>query len=881
MPGILPMKVIKVGSACQSRIAQACDRCRSKKIRCDGIRPSCTQCTNVGFECKTSDKLSRRAFPRGYTESLEERVRILEAEVRDLKDLLDEKDEKIDMLSRMHARSPAAFSTARRPSIHSPGSSDVREESQEKEETFKVQQAPLLLDDLNRDSYFVGSSSGRTLVEAFKQKAQETGRLSTDINSSAFFGAGARPTSTHPKRIVSFKAPPRLVSDQMINIFFQEWAPLFPILHRPTFLSLYEQYVASPDTMSDKKSIAQLNLVFGIAALSSDPRDGQDVESFEAQWQSAVESFLMDNDVATLQCLVLAQIFCLLRADYSRVLKYKGLAVGLSQRLGLHQSQKRFALDALTSETRKKLFWSLYTVDCLSAAHLGLPKLIREEDVHCEYPVDADDEYVTEKGFLPTLPGEYTKLSSALALFRLSRILSKVLTDLYPGSASHDISFRTIASLSDELEDWQANLAPHLKLTFAQDKPSTNVTSSRSPVLSLVYHHIRALVYRPAVVANLGDKGSSAVVAVGDACKHIVQIVELLDERKLSFSFCLNRNEVLVQAGFGLLFQTLTLAREGKLIKDSNRLVCSVMDMLERGNAAGYAEFRRVGCGIVAVPQVEQMPAPPLSRHNSEGHMGAPLDTFRATQKSLKALAARFSPSMMKNARQDQEPRRATLPALSPSVGAHANASLTSLSSIRSEPPVARSEPTLSPLSHRASFSMPNKRRPSQPTPQHQQQQQQQQQRNIDYLSFANDPLASYALQNNQGIKTEVSTSDWERLLSSLDNGQTNIYDTIYGGPPADALVDVAPQSANTDNSNVTWSPNVWNWSAYSSEAPPPQSVLSFSDESLTSGEEFSTGACDYGSTPGSDRLYPGIMIPGDYDSTTGLTGLDATYCGL
>jgi hypothetical protein len=58
----------------------------------------------------------------------------------------------------------------------------------------------------------------------------------------------------------------------MINIFFQEWAPLFPVLHRPTFLSLYEQYVASPETMVDKKSIAKLNLVFGIAALSSDVR---------------------------------------------------------------------------------------------------------------------------------------------------------------------------------------------------------------------------------------------------------------------------------------------------------------------------------------------------------------------------------------------------------------------------------------------------------------------------------------------------------------------------------------------------------------------------------------------------------------------------------
>lgn len=163
MPGILPMKVIKVGSSAQSRIAQACDRCRSKKIRCDGIRPSCTQCLNVGFECKTSDKLSRRAFPRGYTESLEERVRALEAEVRELKDLLDEKDEKIDMLSRLHSHSPQSNSGPRRTSP-SPSPCEPRAESQEKDEVFKIHQSPQLLDDENKDAYFVGSSSGRTLV---------------------------------------------------------------------------------------------------------------------------------------------------------------------------------------------------------------------------------------------------------------------------------------------------------------------------------------------------------------------------------------------------------------------------------------------------------------------------------------------------------------------------------------------------------------------------------------------------------------------------------------------------------------------------------------------------------------------------------------------
>ena len=75
---------------------------------------------------------------------------------------------------------------------------------------------------------------------------------------------------------------------------------------------------------------------------------------------------------------------------------------------------------------------------------LGLPKLLKEEDVHAEYPSDTDDEYVTEKGFQPTLPGEYTRLSSALALFRLSRILAQVLEKGYPAASTHELSLQLL-----------------------------------------------------------------------------------------------------------------------------------------------------------------------------------------------------------------------------------------------------------------------------------------------------------------------------------------------------------------------------------------------------------------------------------------------------
>lgn len=122
-------------------------------------------------------------------------------------------------------------------------------------------------------------------------------------------------------------------------------------------------------------------------------------------------------------------------------------------------------------------------VHSFTAATLGLPKLLKEADVQTEYPSDADDEYVTEKGFQPTLPGESTRLSSALALFRATRVLARVLEKNYPATSSYELSLQQMESLEVELDEWYGDLPSHLRLTFVQDKPSTDVTSSRSPLL--------------------------------------------------------------------------------------------------------------------------------------------------------------------------------------------------------------------------------------------------------------------------------------------------------------------------------------------------------------------------------------------------------------
>lgn len=88
-------RTIEVGSSKSTRVAQACDRCRAKKTKCDGKQPSCSNCEAIGIKCIVSDKLSRRAFPKGYTETLEERIRQLEAENSRLSGVIDLRDEQI------------------------------------------------------------------------------------------------------------------------------------------------------------------------------------------------------------------------------------------------------------------------------------------------------------------------------------------------------------------------------------------------------------------------------------------------------------------------------------------------------------------------------------------------------------------------------------------------------------------------------------------------------------------------------------------------------------------------------------------------------------------------------------------------------------------
>ena len=107
---------------------------------------------------------------------------------------------------------------------------------------------------------------------------------------------------------------------------------------------------------------------------------------------------------------------------------------------------------------------------------------MKDEDILAEFPTDVDDEYINNEGISGT-PSDNASISSALALFKCSRILANVLDSVYPVVLSQEQSFRRLRELEDELDSWKSDLPAHLRLEFANGVPAVTVVNSRSPLL--------------------------------------------------------------------------------------------------------------------------------------------------------------------------------------------------------------------------------------------------------------------------------------------------------------------------------------------------------------------------------------------------------------
>lgn len=113
-------------------------------------------------------------------------------------------------------------------------------------------------------------------IDTVKQYLKDSGRYTIEFETERFFQGQSvfnmMDTMLQPEGL---KPPPRLLSDHLLVSYFQEYHPLFPVLHRPTFLSTYEKLVSQDSSMLASLAahdIAKLFLVFSVALYQQDVR---------------------------------------------------------------------------------------------------------------------------------------------------------------------------------------------------------------------------------------------------------------------------------------------------------------------------------------------------------------------------------------------------------------------------------------------------------------------------------------------------------------------------------------------------------------------------------------------------------------------------------
>lgn len=311
----------------------------------------------------------------------------------------------------------------------------------------------------------------------------------------------------------------------------------------------------------------------------------------------------------------------------------------------------------------------------------------------------------------------------------------------------------------------------------------------------------------------------------------------------MSFSFCLNKNELLLLSGFGLLFQSLDLDRKGKLIQDSQRLMCSIIEILERNAAMGAAEFKKVACAMISVEKLQkgaQGSEGTVARRKSEGNMAAPKESLKLARK-LQTIASRCSTGNLAVVkRESSNGRRSTAPTLSTGqlTGYDRSTSQNSVSSRLSDqmPQHEYSRRTNTPsLRQNPPSKLPN----------------------LDYLSF-NDPTPS---PNNMspGSSRPFKAPDLvnQQMQPPLDGPfpSEDVFSS-YASPPPSA--------------DFGWCSELWDMPSNVGNQPDvSQGRVSFSEEDLTSGEELSS--CDMGPD------FQGLGLPGA-DGLVELEGLDGNF---
>ncbi|TRM66698.1 fungal-specific transcription factor domain-containing protein [Schizophyllum amplum] len=493
---------------------RACDKCRKKKIRCDGMQQGTSQCSNCaanGSDCTYEDPHKKGDISPSYVESLERRLERAEALLKqfcpgtDILAQLDD-DASISQLQPISDPSPLAADLT----SGAPPAGAFQHESADSSfhitEFFKKMQ---LGENVMR---FWGNSSGVMLLKnavhfksAISEKEEEHWASSVlgmrrPMFWHQFPWEDIHDVSQHPK----YSFPPDDLTLSLVEFYFTEINSFMPLLHRPTFIG----QIAAQRHLTDDNFAPILLLVCAIGArFSEDPRvivEGTNSwHSAGWQWFHQVQhrqrSIFVPPTLYDLQFCVLTVHFLQPTSAPQACWTVIGTGIRMAQDAGAHRRRSRDSIPIAEDEPWKRAFWSLIAMDRAASSAIGRPCATQEEDFDLEYPIECDDEYWDHpdpnKAWKQP-PGRPSWITYFVTKLRLCMLTARCLKSIYSINPSTNSGEQQeiVAELDSSLNEWVSTIPNHLRWNSDQQDPQF---LGQSVDLYSVYYLLQILVHRP------------------------------------------------------------------------------------------------------------------------------------------------------------------------------------------------------------------------------------------------------------------------------------------------------------------------------------------------------------------------------------------------
>ncbi|KAM0274405.1 hypothetical protein ACHAQH_007874 [Verticillium albo-atrum] len=562
----------------------ACMICRKRKLKCDGIKPSCSTCTRLGHSC-AYDEVRRKSGPkRGYVKALEERLKQVET-----------------LLNKTQDSSTGADTNAPAP-LNLNSSSGSHTQVSTAGAGFQSQNTTLTVpNDRDMDHWrFAGESpQPGPAMDDFNFNSG----INAGINPDMSMGTGNLSSANFTWEMIGLgleePLPPQETIDELHQIFFEKVHPSLPMIHK-------YRYLAAMNLAPNQRPPVALRYAIWTLACSITEKYLDLKDLFYQRARKYVEGDYIKGygehmiSVAHAQAHVLLASYEFKMMYFPRAWMNTGAAVRLCQMIGLHRLDGA-GLDVkqclppprdwTEREERRRTFWMAFCEDRYASIGTGWPMTIDEKDIMTNLPSSDEAFDMSRPEQTQSLqdsmsPAGASKLSSFGGIVLMACLFGRNLIHLHRpdiDDRDNDLNgefWKRHRTMDNIILNTSLCLPPHIKLPLGLGNPNIVFTNMSIHTSTICLH--QAAIFKADKNKLPASVSAESKVRCITAANEIASIMRMISHMDLSsmnpfISFCL-------YVAARVFVQYLKSRPDDSQTADSLRFLLSAMNALKRRN---------------------------------------------------------------------------------------------------------------------------------------------------------------------------------------------------------------------------------------------------------------------------------------------------------